>query len=135
MSTARDAHAKLVRELAAHNYRYYVLDDPAVTDAAFDALLRDLRALEAAHPELVSPSSPTQRVGGEARSQVAKVKRKTKMFSLDNAYSQADLGEFLRRVRDGSAGAAAACSSSRRALPQSRRSAKTMPTAATTAAS
>ncbi|HRG98866.1 MAG TPA: NAD-dependent DNA ligase LigA [Polyangiaceae bacterium] len=101
MPTAREAHAKLVRELAAHNYRYYVLDDPSVTDAEFDALLRELRALEAAHPELVSPSSPTQRVGGEARAQVAKVKRKTKMFSLDNAYSQDDLGEFLRRVRDG----------------------------------
>ena len=82
-----ELHAKLVREIDAHNYRYYVLDDPSLGDADFDRLLRDLRALEAAHPELVTPHSPTQRVGGEARTRVVQVKHETRMMSLDNAYS------------------------------------------------
>src|SRR5262249_2574643 len=55
-------HAELVHEIEAANYRYYVLDDPALTDAQFDALLRELRAIEAEHPELMTPLSPTQRV-------------------------------------------------------------------------
>ncbi len=97
----RARHTALVDEILAHEYRYYVLDDPAVSDAAFDALVKELRALEAAHPELVTKASPTQRVGGVARPNAVKVKRKTRMFSLDNAYSEADLGEFLRRVREG----------------------------------
>lgn len=96
-----DRHAALVRELTAHEYRYYVLDDPAVTDAEFDALMNQLRALEAEHPELVTADSPTQRVGGQARPHVTKIKREHKMFSLDNAYSPADMIEFHRRVVDG----------------------------------
>jgi DNA ligase (NAD+) len=96
-----ERHAKLVREIDAHNYRYYVLDDPSVTDAAFDGLLRDLRALEKEHPELVTPSSPTQRVGGEARTKVAQVKHDVRMMSLDNAYSEDELAEFHRRIEDG----------------------------------
>ena len=56
-------HAALVREIEAHDYRYYVLDDPALSDAEFDALMRKLRALEAEHPELAGAHSPTQRVG------------------------------------------------------------------------
>ena len=94
-------HARLVREIEAHNYRYYVLDDPGVTDAEFDALLRELRALEAAHPELVTPRSPTQRVAGEPRAGAVKVKHAERMFSLDNAYSEDELKEFVRRVNDG----------------------------------
>ena len=66
-------HAALAAEIDAHNYRYYVLDDPSVTDAEFDVLLRKLRALEEAHPELRTPHSPTQRVGGTPRTSVAKV--------------------------------------------------------------
>ena len=94
-STAERRHAELVREIDAHNYRYYVLDDPSVTDAEFDALLRELRALEEAHPELVTPGSPTQRVSGEPRAGATKVKHGVRMFSLDNAYS----AEELKRVR------------------------------------
>ena len=94
-------HAALAREIAAHDYRYYVLDDPSVTDAQFDALIRELRAIEKEHPELATKGSPSQRVGGEARPNAVKVKRKTRMFSLDNAYSAEDLSEFLRRVREG----------------------------------
>src|SRR3954468_13476248 len=94
-------HAELVREIEAQNYRYYVLDDAALTDAQFDALLRELRALEAAHPELVTPRSPTQRVGGEARTSATKVTHAVRMFSLDNAYSLDEMKEFARRVDDG----------------------------------
>jgi DNA ligase (NAD+) len=94
-------HARLVRELEAHEYRYYVLDDPVVTDAEFDVLMQKLRALEAEHPELVTADSPTQRVGGEARPFITKVRREHRMFSLDNAYSPEDMLEFHRRVAGG----------------------------------
>jgi DNA ligase (NAD+) len=96
-----ERHAKLVREIDAHNYRYYVLDDPIVSDAEFDKLLRELRELEAKHPDLVTADSPTQRVGGEARTAIATVKHETRMMSLDNAYSAEELAEFHRRVTDG----------------------------------
>jgi DNA ligase (NAD+) len=94
-------HADLVREIDAHNYRYYVLDDPIVTDADFDRLLRELRALEEAHPELATADSPTKRVGGEARTSVAQVRHAARMLSLDNAYTEEELLEFRRRVVDG----------------------------------
>ncbi len=100
-TSPKDRHAALVRELQAHNYRYYVLDDPSVSDAEFDARLKELKALEAEHPNLVTPESPTQRVGGESRTEVEKVRHAVRMFSLDNAYSEADLGEFFRRVDEG----------------------------------
>jgi DNA ligase (NAD+) len=98
---AESRHAELVREIEAHNYRYHVLDDPSVTDAEYDASMRELRALEAAHPALVSPRSPTQRVSGEPRAGATKVKHGVRMFSLDNAYSDDELKEFVRRVNDG----------------------------------
>jgi DNA ligase (NAD+) len=84
--TPAQRHASLVREIEASNYRYYVLDDPTVTDAEFDSLLRELRAIEQAHPELATHDSPTQRVGGEARTSVVQVKRPVRMLSLDNTY-------------------------------------------------
>jgi DNA ligase (NAD+) len=99
--TAAARHAALVREIEAHNYRYYVLDDPIVSDADFDRLLRELRAIEDEHPELRSPDSPTQRVGGEARTAAVQVKHAVRMMSLDNAYSAEELAEFHRRVVEG----------------------------------
>ncbi len=103
MTAASDKkrHEELVFESEAHNYRYYVLDAPVVSDRDFDKLLTELKKLEAAHPELVTPHSPTQRVGGEVREGAVKVTRAVRMFSLDNAYSEEDLNEFLRRVKDG----------------------------------
>ena len=101
MPSPRERHAALCREIEAHNYRYYVLDAPIVSDAEFDALLRKLRALAAEDPELATADSPTQRVGGEARGEVLKVRHTVRMFSLDNAYSTEDLGEFFRRVDEG----------------------------------
>ncbi|HXN32371.1 MAG TPA: NAD-dependent DNA ligase LigA [Polyangiaceae bacterium] len=96
-----ERHAQLVREIDAHNYRYYVLDDPIVSDADFDRLLRELRELEAQHPELATADSPTQRVGGQARTSAAHLKHAVRMLSLDNAYSDEELGDFYGRVVDG----------------------------------
>ena len=98
---AAQEHAQLVREIEAHTYRYYVLDDPVVTDADFDVLMQKLKALELAHPQLVTADSPTQRVGGEARPFITKIRRDHRMFSLDNAYSADDMLEFHRRVEGG----------------------------------
>jgi DNA ligase (NAD+) len=99
--TPAERHANLAAEIESHNYRYYVLDDPAVSDGEFDRLLHSLRALEAEHPELEAPDSPTMRVGGEPRTSVTHVKHAPRMLSLDNTYSLEDLAEFFRRVRDG----------------------------------
>lgn len=98
---ARERHAQLARALNEHNHRYYVLDAPSISDAQYDALFRELSALEAAHPELITPNSPSQRVGAAPREGFVKVKRKVRMFSLDNAYSEAELLEFDRRAREG----------------------------------
>lgn len=94
-------HARLAAEIESHNYRYYVLDDPAVSDVEFDRLLRELRALESDHPELTAPDSPTMRVGGEPRTSVTHVTHAPRMLSLDNTYSLEELSEFFRRVKDG----------------------------------
>ncbi|HEY4013222.1 MAG TPA: NAD-dependent DNA ligase LigA [Polyangiaceae bacterium] len=96
-----ERHAELLRQIDADNYRYYVLDDPVATDADFDRTLRELKALEEAHPELATADSPTRRVGGQARTSVVQVTRPTRMLSLDNAYSAEELSEFHRRVVDG----------------------------------
>jgi DNA ligase (NAD+) len=98
---ARREHERLSREIAAHNHRYYVLDDPTVSDAEYDVLFRALQTLEAEHPELVTPESPTQRIGAAARTGVVKHKHTHRMYSLDNSYSYDELREFDRRVRDG----------------------------------
>jgi DNA ligase (NAD+) len=91
---------ELRRLIEHHNYRYYVLDDPEVSDARYDALLRELQQLEAAHPELVTPDSPTQRVGGFVSREFAEVVHAVPMLSLDNAFSDQDVLDFDRRVRE-----------------------------------
>lgn len=90
-----------MKEIAAHDYRYHVLDDPVISDAEYDALYAELRELEAAHPELGSLHSPTQRVGSAPRSELRTVPHVAPMMSLDNTYDEDDLAEFLRRVRTG----------------------------------
>lgn len=100
MNQHETRHAELVREIRAHDYRYYVLDDPEVDDQKYDALYAELRALETAHPELITPDSPTQRVGG-TRQDLRSVVHRAPMMSLDNTYSEADLTEFDQRVRKG----------------------------------
>lgn len=99
--TAAERIAQLRSEIDAHNYRYYVLDDPSVPDAEYDRLFRELQALEAEHPELVTPESPTQRVGGEAVSAFGEVRHEVPMLSLGNAFEEQHLIDFDRRVRDG----------------------------------
>ncbi|QLF94486.1 NAD-dependent DNA ligase LigA [Pseudomonas sp. ABC1] len=104
MSSAQAAAeriAQLRSELDAHNYRYYVLDDPAVPDAEYDRLFNELKALEAEHPELVTPESPTQRVGGQALEAFGQVRHEVPMLSLGNAFEEQDLQDFDRRVREG----------------------------------
>ncbi|WP_028629762.1 NAD-dependent DNA ligase LigA [Metapseudomonas resinovorans] len=99
--TAAERIYALRAELDAHNYRYYVLDEPSVPDAEYDRLFRELQALEAEHPELVTPESPTQRVSGAALSAFGEVRHEVPMLSLGNAFEEQDLLDFDRRVREG----------------------------------
>lgn len=90
----------LKAEINQHNYRYYVLDDPSVPDAEYDRLMRRLQALEAEHPEWVSPDSPTQRVGAEPLSAFSEVIHQVPMLSLDNAFSDEEMSDFERRIKE-----------------------------------
>ncbi|HWR35650.1 MAG TPA: NAD-dependent DNA ligase LigA [Clostridia bacterium] len=83
-----------------HEHRYYVLDDPELSDAEFDRLINELKALEAEYPDMVTPDSPTQRVGGKPREGFVKVQHSTPMLSLDNAYNEGELREWSRRVEE-----------------------------------
>src|ERR1700680_4870613 len=91
---------KLREKLRHHEHLYYVLDAPEISDAEYDALMRELQALEAQHPELITPDSPSRRVGGKPREGFVKVRHSSAMLSLDNALNEADLRDFDRRVRD-----------------------------------
>ncbi len=87
--------------LQAHNHRYYVLDDPLISDAAYDALLRGLQQIETQFPELASPDSPTRRVGGAPLDRFEKVRHPTPMLSLSNAFDYDDLAAWYERCRKG----------------------------------
>ena len=107
MAKAAPANVKheiegLREKLRHHEYRYYVLDEPEISDAAYDRLMERLKELEAAHPELVTPDSPTVRVGGAPRGGFQTVRHARAMLSLDNAFSYDALREWDRRVREGS---------------------------------
>jgi DNA ligase (NAD+) len=97
--------AALRTEIAAHDHRYYVLDAPVISDAEYDALMQTLRTLEAAHPELVTADSPTQRVGGTPLATFGAVRHAVPMISLDNAFSEGDARAWAERVRKGLGGA------------------------------
>src|SRR5438874_6879416 len=90
----------LREKIRHHEYRYYVLDDPEISDAEFDALMNRLKKLEAEHPELITPDSPSQRVGGKPREGFLKVRHSSPMLSLDNAYSEEELRNWERRVHE-----------------------------------
>ncbi len=92
--------AELRRQLAHHDYRYYVLDDPQVPDAEYDRLMRELRTLEAADPTLITPDSPTQRVAGTPSGAFGEVLHQVPMLSLDNAFTEEELGGFDRRIHE-----------------------------------
>jgi DNA ligase (NAD+) len=91
---------KLREELRRHEHLYYVLDAPEISDAEYDALMTELKKLEAAHPELVTPDSPTQRVGGKPAEGFKKAQHSRPMLSLDNAYSAEELADWDRRVHE-----------------------------------
>ena len=93
--------AALREQLNHHNHLYYVLDAPEIPDAEYDKLFRELQALERAHPELVRPDSPTQRVGAAPLAAFGEVRHELAMLSLDNAFNDEDVTDFDRRVREG----------------------------------
>ena len=92
---------QLRAELHRHNYNYYVLNAPEITDKAFDDLMRELQDLEAAHPEYMDPNSPTQRVGSDLSKNFTQVAHKYPMLSLGNTYSESEVADFYERVRRG----------------------------------
>lgn len=98
--SVQDKVARLREELRRHEHLYYVLDQPEITDLEYDAMMRELQDLETAHPELLTPDSPTQRVGGKPREGFVKARHSSAMLSLDNALNEGELRDFDRRVRD-----------------------------------
>lgn len=100
MSNVSQRIAELRRQLEDANYRYYVLDDPSIADAEYDRLLRELDALEAAHPDMRSPESPTQRVGIAPSGAFAEVRHAIPMLSLGNAFSDGEVGDFVGRIQE-----------------------------------
>ena len=100
-STATQRIVQLRAELDGHNYRYHVLDQPSIPDAEYDRLFRELQALESQYPQLVTPESPTQRVGAEALSAFGEVRHEIPMLSLGNAFEEEDLRAFDRSVQAG----------------------------------
>jgi DNA ligase (NAD+) len=102
MSVPREIAAraeKLRKELQEHDYRYYVLAEPSISDEQYDGLMRELQDLETQHPDLASPDSPTQRVGGVPTKEFASVLHTPPMLSLANTYSEEEIRDFDRRVR------------------------------------
>ena len=100
MPTIRHEIEQLRDKLRHHEHLYYVLDKPEITDAEYDVLMRRLSDLEKAHPDLITPDSPTQRVGGKPREGFVKVSHSVRMLSLDNALNEEELREFLNRIGD-----------------------------------
>ena len=102
LSVASSQKVEALRaQIEEHNYRYHVLDDPAISDSRYDGLVRELESLEAEHPELVTPNSPTQRVGAAPLDGFQSVEHQVPMLSLNNAFSPREVGEFDRRCREG----------------------------------
>ena len=92
--------AKLRQQIEEHNYRYYVLDDPSISDAEYDRLFNHLKEIETSHPRLVTPDSPTQRVGAAPLKAFAEVQHDVPMLSLDNAFQDDEIKSFDERVRE-----------------------------------
>ncbi|HEX3015655.1 MAG TPA: NAD-dependent DNA ligase LigA, partial [Desulfobacteria bacterium] len=99
LEEARKRVEVLRKEIAEHNYRYYVLDNPSITDAQYDRLMQELLKLEGMFPELLTPDSPSQRVGGLSLKEFDTVRHTVPLLSLANAFGPEDLREFDRRVR------------------------------------
>src|SRR5947209_4832895 len=104
-ASARERHAALSSEIDDNQYRYFVLDAPTVSDAEYDAMMRELQALEAAYPTLRTPQSPTQRVGGTYSTLFTPVEHAERMLSLDNVFTLDDLAGWATRVERDAGGA------------------------------
>ncbi|MDH2431227.1 NAD-dependent DNA ligase LigA [Pokkaliibacter sp. MBI-7] len=98
--TPSDAIESLRQQIREHDYHYYVEDDPRIPDQDYDALMQQLKKLENEHPELLTTDSPTQRVGGSPLSSFSTVQHVAPMLSLDNAFSEQDMQDFVRRIRE-----------------------------------
>src|ERR1041385_4031020 len=96
---AKEKHAQLVEEIRRHDHAYYVLAQPTISDQQYDRLYHELLDLEKQFPELITPDSPSQRVGGEPLKAFKPVQHVRPMLSLDNTYSQEELREFVNRVQ------------------------------------
>jgi len=94
-----DRLAKLRTEIQEHDYRYYILARPTISDERYDAVLRELAELESQYPELITPDSPTQRVGGAPSKEFPTVRHAVQMLSLANTYEESELRDFDRRVK------------------------------------
>lgn len=99
-SSAKARLAALREQINDHNYRYYVLDEPDIPDPEYDRLMNELKQLEADHPDLISPDSPTQRVGATPVSAFSTVRHEIPMLSLDNAFSDEEIADFNRRISE-----------------------------------
>ena len=91
---------ELRSQLRRHEHLYYVMDAPVISDAEYDAMMNELKRLESEHPELITPDSPTQRVGGKPAEGFQKVRHSRPMLSLDNAYTEEELRDWDRRVHE-----------------------------------
>ena len=89
---------QLRMQLDEHNYNYYVLAKPVISDQAYDKLMRELQGLEKIHPEYLTPDSPSQRVGGEPLESFKSVRHEVSMMSIDNTYSREEVNEFHKRI-------------------------------------
>ena len=94
----RARHAELAQQIEEHRFRYYVTDAPTISDGEFDALMRELEAIEDAHPELRTPDSPTQKVGGAPSATFAPVNHLRPLMSLDNVFSADDFRRWVARA-------------------------------------
>lgn len=103
--TEQEQILKLRQELHQHNYNYYVLNMPTITDKDFDMMMNQLQELEKLHPEMADPNSPTQRVGSDLNNEFVTVQHKRPMLSLANTYNRQEVSEFYERVKDGLQGA------------------------------
>src|SRR5712691_5729316 len=99
MNDAKVRHARLVEEIRRHDHAYYVLAQPSISDQEYDRLYHQLLDLEKEFPELITPDSPSQRVGGEPLKAFKPIQHLKPMLSLDNTYSQTELREFVNRVQ------------------------------------
>ena len=97
---AKQKIEQLRDQIDKHNYSYYVLDDPTIPDSEYDRLMRELQGLETENPEFFSESSPTQRVGATPLKAFTQVSHSIPMLSLDNAFSQEEMTDFLSRIKD-----------------------------------